>query len=154
MTHPLVPQVIDLANPIAQSLGLEVVGAVFQTNQRPPILRIDIRNPEQDTSLNDCEQMSRALEPVIDAASLLPDAYVLEISSPGISRILHSDRDFKSFQGFTVEVLTSEPYPARQQFNGQLVERNETHVTISQKGKVTHIPRPLISQVQLEENHG
>ncbi|MFM7559012.1 MAG: ribosome maturation factor RimP, partial [Cylindrospermopsis raciborskii] len=54
MTHPLVPQIIDLATPLAAELGLEVVGMVFHTNQRPPVLRVDIRNPQQDTSLTDC----------------------------------------------------------------------------------------------------
>ncbi len=153
MTHPVVSQVIDLAIPVAETLGLEVVGAVFQTNHRPPVLRIDIRNPTQDTGLNDCEQMSRAVEPVIDAANLLPDAYVLEVSSPGVSRFLNSDRDFKSFKGFTVEVSITKPDQTHQQLKGSLIERDETHVTINQKGKITRILRSLVTQVQLEGGH-
>ncbi len=62
MTHPLIPQLIDLAAPVAEDLGLEVVGAVFHTNRRPPVLRVDIRNCTGDTSLEDCERMSHALE--------------------------------------------------------------------------------------------
>ena len=77
MTHPLVPQIIDLAAPVAKDLELEVVKVVFHTNQSPPVLRVDIRNPLTDTSLNDCERMSRNLEASLDAASIIPDAYVL-----------------------------------------------------------------------------
>ncbi len=72
MTHPLVPQIIDLATPVAEELGLEVVGVVFHTNQRPPVLRVHIRNPQQDTGLDDCERMSRALEASLDAAEIVP----------------------------------------------------------------------------------
>lgn len=151
MAHPLIPQIIDLATPIAENLGLEVVGAVFHTNQRPPVLRLDIRNPQQDTGLDDCERMSRALEPTLDAADIIPDAYVLEISSPGISRQLITDREFISFKGFAVVVNTSQPYESQQEWTGQLIKRDETAVYLNQKGRAVAIPRSLITRVQLEE---
>lgn len=151
MTHPLVPQIIEIANPIAEAIGLEVVGVVFHTNQSPPVLRVDIRNPVQDTSLDDCERMSRALETSLDATDVISDAYVLEISSPGISRHLSSDREFISFKGFTVLVNTSEPYEGKSEWRGKLIKRDETSVYLNQKGRAIAIPRPLITRVQLEE---
>lgn len=151
MAHPLIPQIIDLAIPVAESLGLEVVGAVFHTNQRPPVLRVDIRNPHQDTGLDDCERMSRALEATLDTTDIIPDAYVLEISSPGISRQLITDREFISFKGFTVVVNTSQPYEGQQEWTGQLIKRDENAVYLNQKGRTVAIPRSLITRVQLEE---
>lgn len=151
MTHPLIPQIIELAEPVAQSIGLEVVGAVFQTNQSPPVLRVDIRNPEQDTSLNDCERMSLAFEPVLDNADLIPDAYVLEISSPGISRQLSTDREFISFKGFAVLVTTSEPFEGKKEWNGLLIKRDDTSIYLNQKGRAIAIPRHLAARVQLDE---
>jgi ribosome maturation factor RimP len=152
MTHPLVPQIIELATPVAAELGLEVVGAVFHTNQRPPVLRVDIRNPQQDTGLDDCERMSRALEASLDAAEIIPDAYVLEVSSPGISRQLVTDRDFISFKGFPVIVSTSPAYQGQQEWTGQLIRRDETAVYLNQKGRVVEVPRTLITKVQLDEH--
>jgi len=154
MVHPLVPPVIELAGPVAESLGLEVVGAVFHTNQHPPVLRVDIRNLAQDTSLEDCERMSRSLEPILDASELLPDAYVLEISSPGISRNLVTDREFISFKGFPVMVFTSEPFAGQTQWLGQLIRRDETAVYLSQKGRPIAIPRNLVTKVHLDERRG
>ena len=151
MAHPLIPQIIDLATPVAEGLGLEVVGAVFQTNQSPPVLRVDIRNLEQDTSLDDCERMSRALEAALDATDIIPDAYVLEISSPGISRHLSSDREFISFKGFPVLIETTEPYEGKKSWQGKLLKRDEEAVYINQKGRAIAIPRSLITRVQLEE---
>ncbi len=149
MTHPLVPQIIELATPVATELGLEIVGAVFYTNQSPPVLRVDIRNPQQDTGLDDCEQMSRALEACLDAAEIIPDAYVLEISSPGISQELVSERDFISFKGFPVIVFTSPAYSGRKEWKGQLIRRDDTKVYLNQKGRAVGIPRSQITSVQL-----
>lgn len=151
MTHPLVPQIIELAKPVAEELGLEVVGIVFHTNQRPPVLRVDIRNPQQDTGLDDCERMSRALEASLDATEMIPDAYVLEVSSPGISRQLNTDREFISFKGFPVVISTAEPYEGKQEWIGNLMRRDETKIYLNQKGRVVQIPRSLVTRVQLDE---
>lgn len=151
MAHPLIPQIIDLATPVAEDLGLELVGVVFHTNQRPPALRVDIRNLQQDTSLNDCERMSRALEATLDAADVIPDAYVLEVSSPGISRQLTTDRDFISFKGFDMVISTSQSYQGQQEWRGKLIRRDDTAVYLNQKGRVVNVPRSLITKVQLDE---
>lgn len=151
MTHPLIPQIIDLATPLAENLGLEVVGAVFHTNRRPPVLRLDIRNCVGDTGLDDCERMSRALEEQLDAMDIIPDAYVLEISSPGISRQLHTDREFISFKGFSVIVQASESYEGHKEWRGQLIRRDDTGVYLNQKGRAITIPRHLVTRVQLDD---
>lgn len=151
MVHPLIPQIIELASPVATALALEVVGAMFHTHQSPPILRVDIRNLHQDTGLGDCERMSHALEAALDEANLIPDPYVLEVSSPGISRSLTTDREFISFKGFAVIVSTTEPYEGHKTWTGNLVRRDDDAVYLSQKGRAIAIPRHLISQVQLDE---
>lgn len=152
MAHPLIPKVIDLATPVAAQFNLEVVGAVFQTNQNPPVLRVDIRNCEADTSLEDCEKMSRALETVLDEADIFPEAYVLEISSPGLSTVLTGDRDFVSFRGFPVLIQTHQPYRGHQQWIGHLTGRDDQFVQLNQKGRTIKIPRAEILQVQLHDS--
>jgi ribosome maturation factor RimP len=151
MAHPLIPQILELAAPIATALGLEVVNAVFHTNQSPPVLRLDVRNLQGDTSLTDCEQMSRALETTFDEIELIPDAYVLEVSSPGVSPILTSDREFVSFRGFPAMVSTAVPHDGKTEWTGNLIRRDDQAVYLSQKGRVVAIPRQLIAQVQLVE---
>ena len=151
MTHPLVPQIVELASPLARKLNLELVAVVFQTSKAPPVLRVDVRNLTGDTGLEDCEQMSRILEAQLDADEIIPGAYVLEVSSPGIDRILTSDRDFVSFKGFSVIVNTTEPYKKRTQWQGTLQGRDEDAVYINQKGRKTAIPRDLIATVEFDE---
>jgi ribosome maturation factor RimP len=151
MAHPVIPSILDLAAPVAESIGLAVVNAVFRTNQSPPVLRLDVRNLTQDTGLADCERMSRAFEPVLDESKLIPEAYVLEVSSPGLSRTLESDRDFISFKGFPVLVQADTADGGQQQWHGNLLGRDETVVKISLKGRTIKIPREPITQVQLVE---
>jgi ribosome maturation factor RimP len=150
MTHPLIPQLLELAAPVAEQLGLEVVEAVFQTNQSPPVLRIDVRSLEnEDTGLDDCEKMSQALEAVLETTALIPDAYVLEVSSPGVSSALETDRDFVVFKGFMVEVSLVEPHRGKQVWVAQLVKRDDSAVILSQKGKPIKLPRELVRSVEL-----
>lgn len=152
MTHPLIPQILELASPVARALNLEIVNAVFHTSQHPPILRIDVRNLSADTGLEDCAAMSRALEEALEAAEQsMPEAYVLEVSSPGLSDILSSDRDFTTFRGFPVIVTASEPHQGRTAWEGSLVGRDETAVRLNQRGRAIAIPRALVSQVQLQQ---
>ncbi len=151
MTHPLVPQIIDLATPLAEKLNLEVVDAVFQTNKNPPVVRIDVRNTLQDTGLEDCEQMSKALDAQLEATDLITGSYILEVSSPGITRNLTTDREFITFKGFSVIVKTFAPYKNQKLWKGKLQGRDENNVYLNQKGKIITIPQDLVAKVQIDD---
>ena len=151
MTHPLVPKILDLATPLAQKLNLEVVDVVFQTNKNPPVLRIDVRNTLQDTGLEDCEQMSKALEVELDATALINGTYILEVSSPGITRNLTTDREFIAFKGFSVSVKTFAPYKNQKLWRGKLQGRDEHNLYLNQKGKTITIPKDLVAKVQIDD---
>lgn len=151
MVHPCIPPVLDLANPIAAALNLEVVHAVFQTNHHPPVLRIDIRCREGNTSLEDCERMSRALEEALEQHQTLSESYVLEVSSPGIPEILTTDQEFISFKGFPVMVEVHTPTKGVQHHRGNLVARDDQQVIINQKGRSLKFDRQAVTQVRLVE---
>jgi ribosome maturation factor RimP len=149
MAHPLIPSILELAQPIAASLQLEVVTAVFQTNQSPPVLRLDIRNLEGDTGLEDCARMSRLFEEALDASAILPDAYLLEVSSPGVPDQLTTDREFMSFKGFPIAIRYRDPELGPKEHLGHLIRRDEIYVHLNKKGRILKVPREQIDQVQL-----
>jgi ribosome maturation factor RimP len=151
MAHPLIPQITDIATPIAAELGLEVVAVIFHTHERPPCLRVDIRNPTADTGLQDCERMSRALEAALDTSEAIPFPYALEVSSPGTSRQLTTDREFNAFSGFAIQVTTHQPLNNKTEWQGQLIRRDDTKIYLSQKGRTIEIPRELVSKVSLDD---
>ena len=76
---------------------------------------------------------------------------MLEISSPGISRLLSSDREFITFKGFPVTIKAAEPQERIKEWKGLLVGRDETTVYLNQKGRQVKIPRPQIAKVELVE---
>ncbi len=76
-------------------------------------------------------------------------AYELIISSPGVRDELHSDRDYTTFRGFPVVVLTTEEFKKKKELLGTLVGRDEDHVRISIKGRVVKIPRGICLKVAL-----
>lgn len=149
MTHPLIPSILELAEPIAHRLNLEIANIVLQTNKNPPVLRIDIQGMTGDTSLDDCEQMSRQLEESLDEENIIPFTYVLEISSPGIGNNLESEREFISFKGFPVIVETDARFKQKTQWEGTLQGRDEKFVYLNCKGKINKIPREIVKSVQL-----
>ncbi|MEM6445479.1 MAG: ribosome maturation factor RimP [Cyanobacteria bacterium P01_D01_bin.123] len=153
MTHPLAVEVERLARPIAQSLGLDVVRVVFHTNQRPPVMRVDIHRPDADneTSHADCEALSRALDARLDEADVVPGNYLLEVSSPGVSAHLRSDRDFAAFKGFAVTVTVEPPHKGRTQWIGTLQGRDDKAVTLSCKGRKVTLPREIVRDVELQD---
>jgi ribosome maturation factor RimP len=152
MTHPLIPPILELAAPVATELGLEVVNAAMFTHHRPPSLRVDVRNLTGDTSLEDCERMSRALDEALDRQDLIPFAYTLEVSSPGAATSLTTDREFAVFRGFTVLVQLHSPLKDKTAFKGQLKDRDDTTIYLTQKGRVINIPRELVTAVVLDSD--
>ena len=75
--------------------------------------------------------------------------YELIISSPGVRDELHSDRDYISFRGFPVVVLTTEEFKKKTEFQGTLVDRDQDSVRISIKGRIIKIPRNICQRVAL-----
>ena len=150
MTNSILQSIESLAKPIAEKLNLKIANIVLQTNKNPANLRIDIENLSGDTSLENCEAMSRSLEEILDRENVIPTAYNLEISSPGIGNNLTTEREFISFKGFPVVVKTNELFKKKTCWQGKLQGRDEEFVYVNCKGKIISIPRSIVTQVELE----
>lgn len=91
-----------------EALGFELVDIRWGGSARRPSLRVRIdrpgSTPGHGVTVDDCAQVSRALEPWLDEREDLPERYVLEVSSPGVDRPLLRDRDYQRFRGERVAV--------------------------------------------------
>ena len=105
----------------------------------------------KDVSLEDCARFSGLMEQSIETAELINEAYVLEISSPGITDQLCTDRDFQTFKGFPVEVTFKNSNNRR---TGRLHERSRDHLCLNNKGRMDHIPREDVIEVRLTSPTG
>ena len=90
---------------VASECDLEIYGLNIKTNQNPIVIEITIRKTNgDDISLDDCALFNAPASDEIEKSNLLNCSYVLEISSQGVSDELTSERDFKTFKGFPVNV--------------------------------------------------
>ncbi|MCD8119506.1 MAG: ribosome maturation factor RimP [Lachnospiraceae bacterium] len=111
--------------------GFEMVDVEYVKEGRNYYLRAYIDKPGGIT-IDDCELVSRALEAKLDAEDLIPEAYILEVSSPGLGRALKKDRDFARSLGEEVEVhlFAAEQKGMGKDFVGVLAGYDADSVTI------------------------
>ncbi|MFQ5480739.1 MAG: ribosome maturation factor RimP [Thermodesulfobacteriota bacterium] len=108
-----------LAEPVVSGAGCELVDIVCVVDHGRSVLRVFIDKPGGVT-IDDCTVVSRELGAVLDVEDLLPGRYSLEISSPGLNRILKKEKDFKRFIGRMVKISTREPIEGRSHFKVSL----------------------------------
>lgn len=97
--------VMEMVKPIADANGCDVVDVEFKKEGPDYFLRIFVeRKGEESTSINDCEAISRALSDELDKTDPIEQAYMLEVSSPGIDRPLKKAEDFIRFNGREIDV--------------------------------------------------
>ena len=123
-----------LLEPITTENGLETVDVEYVKEGADWYLRAYIDKPE-GVNINDCELVSRALEEKLDAEDFIKDAYILEVSSPGLTRPLKKEKDYKRNLGKLVEIRTYKPFEKRKEFVGELKAYDNDTVTIEEDGK-------------------
>ena len=139
-----------LLKEVAKNFNFEIYSLNLLTNQSPIIVKIVIRNTnENDITLDDCSRFNNPASTVIENSNLLNCSYVLEISSQGVSDELTSERDFKTFKGFPVNVELNQKNSKIQFLNGLLYKKSKDYLAINIKGKIKKIPFNEVLKVSL-----
>ncbi len=125
MAKNTVSAVWDLAEPMAEELGLVLWDVVFEKEGANYYLRIII-DKEDGVGIEDCVNMSHALDKPLDDANLIDRQYNLQVSSPGIERKLTRDFHFECAIDEKVIVRLIRPYEGQREFKGVLIDYSET----------------------------
>ena len=136
--HLIIETVRKIAEGITGESGIEVVHIDLAGTKRDAVLRIYI-DKEGGVTIDDCSNVSRGIEAVLDADdNLIPSKYVLEVSSPGIERELYSLNDFRKFSGHLAKVKTKTVIEDQKTFVGPISVVDGDTITIDDrtKGKV------------------
>src|SRR5260370_12361477 len=104
--HLIIEHVKAIAAKVTAASGIELVHVDISGTKRDLVLRIFI-DKEGGVTLDDCSNVSRSVEDVLDSEDFIPSRYVLEVSSPGIERELYSLDDFVKFTGHLTKVKTN-----------------------------------------------
>ena len=139
-----------LLKKVANTWDYEICNLKIQTNQKPTVVEITIKKTNgSDISLNDCSLFNAPASKEIENSNLLNCSYVLEISSQGVSDELTSDRDFKTFKGFPVNVELNHKNSKMKFLNGLLYEKSKDYLAINIKGKIKRIPFDEVLKISL-----
>jgi ribosome maturation factor RimP len=125
----------DIVQPVIEGLGFELVRIRLMGGQRR-ILQIMADKPEGGIDVDDCGRISTSVSAVLDVEDPLEDAYILEVSSPGIDRPLTRLKDFDAWQGWEARIETAGLIDGRRKFRGTLqgTEGEEVLIEIEDKG--------------------
>ena len=138
----------SLLAPIVERFGVEIYDVEYVKEGKEFYLRAYIDKPE-GVNIQDCENVSRALSDVLDEEDFIPDAYILEVSSPGLGRVLKKDRHLEKSIGEAVELKTYKPIDKQKEFEGILKAYDAESVTIEENGVLRSFERTGIATVRL-----
>jgi ribosome maturation factor RimP len=130
-----------------QEKGIDLYEIEYKKEAEGQVIRIYIDTSE-GVDVGICTKATKAIKDYLDTDIDLYYDY-LEVSSPGIDRILKSDRDYERFQGERVLVKTSELVEGQKKFIGILANTNQDILTIEIEGNLLQISRDAITSVRL-----
>lgn len=121
----------ELLTPIAAANGVDIYDVEYVKEGSDWYLRAYIDKAE-GVSILDCENVSRALSDALDREDFIPDAYILEVSSPGLGRALKKDKHLSKSIGAKVEIKLFKPIDKCREFSGVLESFDKDTITISE----------------------
>ena len=147
----------ELASRVAGSYGLDIFDVQFRREASGMTLRVQLdrpgpaATPEESVSVEDCAAISRELSALLDVEDIVPVAYVLEVSSPGLDRPLRDASDYARFTGRRVKLVVREQIDGQGFFKGRLGGLEGDGVLIdADDGRRHRVPIGVITRANLE----
>lgn len=138
----------ELITPILDRLGFELWDVEYVKEGADYYLRAYI-DKDGGITIDDCVDVSRALSDELDREDFIEDAYILEVSSPGLGRVLKKDKDFERSIGRMVEIKTYKPIDGTKEFTGTLKSYDKEKITIDTDGAERDFARADTAKINL-----
>lgn len=138
----------ELLAPIVEQYQVEIYDVEYVKEGSDWYLRAYIDKPE-GVNIIDCENVSRALSDALDREDFIADAYILEVSSPGLGRTLKKDRHLEKSLGEEVEIKTYKPIDKQKEFAGILKAFDKDTITIEEENGERVLNRAEIALIRL-----
>lgn len=139
-----------MVEPVLQSMGYELVRVHYGSGSGRPTLQIMAeRLDRQAMAVDDCAEISRTISALLDVEDPLEEAYMLEVSSPGIDRPLIRPADYQRFAGFEARLELTQPVEGRKRFRGRIGELVDGQVRIIEEAGDFRVPLEQINKAKL-----
>ena len=129
-------------------LGYQLWGYEYRPHSESALLRIFIEK-ENGISVDDCAKVSRQMGAVLDVENLIPVAYILEVSSPGMDRVLFTAEQYQDYIGDTIKIRTRTQIEDRRNFKGALIKASDSIVILKVDNQEFEIPFDSIDRARL-----
>ena len=138
-----------MLEPSIESLGYELVGVEYRSGgQGGGLLRVYI-DSEQGITVDDCQKVSYQVSGVLDVNDPIPGHYTLEVSSPGMDRLLFRAEDYRRFAGSLVKLRLAYPVEGRRKFTGRLQGLEDGNILLELDGEQLSLPLEQVDQARL-----
>ena len=134
-----------------EDLGYELYDVIYEKEAQDYYLRIFIDTPN-GISLEDCEKVNDAINDMLDEANYIKDQYFLEVSSPGVERVLRKEKHFDSAMGETIQVKLYKPVEKKKEIEGILTGYDEDTITMTYENDEISVPKNNIAQIKTKHN--
>ena len=134
-----------------EELGYELYDVQYAKEGKDYYLRIFI-DKENGIDLNDCEKVNNIVNPILDDADYIKEMYFLEVSSPGVERILRKNKHLEQAKGKEIEVKLFKPLENKKDFSGILEQFDDDKIYLQEEDKKIEIERKNISLMKLKYN--
>ncbi len=141
-------QVRQFAEPLVEANGCSLWDVEYVREGGEWFLRLYI-DKEGGVDINDCEAVSRAVDPVLDEKDPIPESYRFEVCSAGLERVLKRPSDFERFMGSPVQVRLYRPRDGQKEFAGTLTGYADGRVTVTVGGGELTFDKPEVALVRL-----
>ena len=141
-------EMLERLEPLVESLGYELIDVECRVGGRDGVLRVFI-DAEAGITLDDCEQVSRQVSAWLDVEDPIPGQYRLEVSSPGLDRVLRTPAHFAEVVGEEIKVELAQPLEGRKRFRGRLEAVDGDRVVVLVDGVSWRLPLPMIERARL-----
>jgi ribosome maturation factor RimP len=145
----IVERVRPIADRILMSEGMELVEVEYRREARGWVLRLTI-DKEGGVTLDDCSRVSQQVGRELDVDDFISAPYTLEVSSPGLTRPLRSEKDFIKNCNRLIKLRTVDPINSRQQFKGRLLRVSNNQIELEMEEGIVQIPLAKIVKANLE----
>ena len=141
-------KVEKLLEPKIQEIGYELYDVEYAKEGKNYFLIIIIDKPE-GIDLNDCEKVNNAITDMLDEANYIKEQYFLEVSSPGIERVIRKEKHLKQNIGQEIQVkLFRKDQNGKKEYQGKLLDYTSENITIQTSEEKIKIERKNISQIR------
>ena len=138
----------SLAEPVAKANGCELWDVEYVKEAGRWFLRIYI-DRDEGVTIQHCEDVSRALDPILDEHDPIPGSYTFEVSSAGAERALKRPRDFEKYLGHLVEIKLYKARDGGKQFIGKLAEYEDGGIALDVTDTIMHFEKSEVAHVRL-----